>query len=81
MKVAQVVENPPANAGDTGDSSLIPGLGRSPRRGNGNPLQHSCLKSYGQRSLVGYSPLGRNESDMTEHIHTPPKEYVKSLLS
>ena len=44
MKVAQVVENPPANAGDTGDSSLIPGLGRSPRRGNGNPLQHSCLK-------------------------------------
>ena len=47
MKVAQVVENPPANTGetgDTGDASLIPGLGRSPRRGNGNPLQHPCLK-------------------------------------
>ena len=35
-----VVKNPPANAGD---SSLIPGLGRSPREGNGNPLQYSCL--------------------------------------
>ena len=34
------VKNPPANAGDVG---LIPGLGRSPGEGNGNPLQHSCL--------------------------------------
>ena len=37
---ASVVKNPPANAGDTG---LIPGLGRSPGEGNGNPLQDSCL--------------------------------------
>ena len=43
------------NAGDTGDTGLIPGLGRSPEEGNGNPLQYSCL---GQRSLVGYSPWG-----------------------
>ena len=35
-----VVKNPPANAGDLG---LIPGLGRSPGEGNGNPLQDSCL--------------------------------------
>ena len=35
-----VVKNPPANAGDTG---LIPGSGRSPGGGNGNPLQYSCL--------------------------------------
>ena len=34
-----VVKNPPANAGDMG---LIPGLGRSPGVGNGNPLQYSC---------------------------------------
>ena len=33
-----------AKAGDTGDVGLIPGLGRSPGRGNGNPLQYSCLK-------------------------------------
>ena len=38
-----VVKNPPANAGDTGDMGSIPGLGRSPGRGNGNPLQYSCL--------------------------------------
>ena len=37
---SQVVKNPPDN---TGDSSLIPGLGRCPRGGNGNPLQYSCL--------------------------------------
>ena len=39
----QVAKNPPANAGDVRDKSLIPGLGRSPREGHGNPLQHSCL--------------------------------------
>ena len=32
------VKNPPANAGDTGDAGLIPGLGRSPGEGNGNLL-------------------------------------------
>ena len=35
-----MVKNPPADAGDVG---LIPGLGRSPGEGNGNPLQYSCL--------------------------------------
>ena len=35
-----VLKNTPVNAGDVG---LIPGLGRSPRTGNGNPLQYSCL--------------------------------------
>jgi len=49
---------------------MIPGLGRSPGEGNGNPLQYSCLeKSHGQRSLVGYSPWGRKESDTTEQLH------------
>ena len=38
-----VVKNLPANAGDTGDSGLIPGSGRSPGGGHGNPLQCSCL--------------------------------------
>ena len=39
-----VVKNPPVSAGDTGDSGLIPGLGRSPGVGNGNPLQYFCLR-------------------------------------
>ena len=38
-----VVKNPPANAGDARDVGLIPGSGRSPGEGSGNPLQYSCL--------------------------------------
>ena len=37
-----VVKNPPAKAGDAGDAGSIPGLGRSPGGGNGNPLQYLC---------------------------------------
>ena len=44
-----VVKNPPANAGDTGDVGLVPGLGRSPGGGNGNPLQYSCLENSKDR--------------------------------
>ena len=44
-----MVKNPPAKTGDTRDVGLIPGSGRFPGGGNGNPL-------HGQRSLVGYSP-------------------------
>jgi len=40
-----VVKNLPANVGDTGDLGLIPGSGRSPGEGNGNPLQYSCLEN------------------------------------
>ena len=40
-----VVKNPPANAGDIGDAGLIPGSERSSGRGNGNPLQYSCLEN------------------------------------
>ena len=49
------------NAGYLGS---IPGLGRSPGGGHGNPLQYSCLENlHGQRSLVGYSPWGHKESE------------------
>ena len=40
-----MAKNPPANAGDSGDVGSIPGLGRSPGGGNGNPLQYSCWDS------------------------------------
>ena len=43
--VAQMVKNLPANAGDIRDEGLIPGLGRSPGEGHGNPLQYSCLEN------------------------------------
>ena len=55
--LAEVVKNPPANAGDIRDAGSIPGLGRSPGGGHGNPLQYSCLENpHGQRRLAGYSP-------------------------
>ena len=40
-----MVKNSPANAGDVGDAGSIPGLGRSPGEGNGNPLQYFCLRN------------------------------------
>ena len=52
------------NAGDLGS---IPGLGKSPGGGHGNPLQYSFLESpHGERSLVDYSPWGPKELDTTE---------------
>ena len=44
-QVALVVKNPPANAGDARDAGSIPGLGKSPGVGSGNPLQYSCLQN------------------------------------
>ena len=44
-QVVLVVMNPPAKAGDIKDTGLIPGLGRSPGGGKGNPLQCSCLEN------------------------------------
>ena len=52
------------NAGDPGS---IPGSGRSPGEGNGNPLLPG--KSHGQRSLVGYSPWGQKELEVTEGLY------------
>ena len=62
-----MVKNPPANAGDAGNVGSIARSRRSPEGGNGNPLQYFCLKnSYGQGSLVGYSPWGDKELNTTE---------------
>ena len=59
------------SACNVGDLGLIPGLGRSPGGGHGNPLQYCSLKNpHGQRSPVGYSPWGLKESDTTEWLST-----------
>ena len=44
-QVMLVVKNPPANAGATGEAGSVPGLGRFPGGGHGNPLQYSCLEN------------------------------------
>ena len=53
------------SACNTGDPGLNPGSGRSSGEGNSNPFQYSCQKNLGQKSLVGYSPWGCQETDMT----------------
>ena len=54
-----MVKNPPASAEDTRDTGSVPGSGRSPGGGNGNPLQYSCLENFpGQRSLGGLQSTG-----------------------
>ena len=48
--------------------TIIPGWGRSPGEGNGYLLQYTCLEISMDRSLAGYSPWGRKESDTTEQL-------------
>ena len=52
------------NAGHAGDMGLIPGSGRSPGEGHGNPLQYSCLENL--MDSTPDSPWGHKESSMTE---------------
>ena len=61
-----VVKNLPANAGDTRDMGLIPGSGRAPEGGNGNPLQYSCLENPMDRGACRAIVHGVTELDMTE---------------
>ena len=62
-----MVKNPPANAGNIRDAGSIPGLGRSPREGNGNPIQYSCLENPMDRGAwrATVHNVGKNQ-DTTE---------------
>ena len=69
--MAQLVKNPPANAGDAKDEGLIPGWGRYPGEGNGNSLQYSCLGNSMDRGAWWVMVRGGHEElDRTEHMHT-----------
>ena len=61
------VKNLPANAVDTRDGRLNPGLGQSARAWNDHPLQYSCLEDFMDR---GAWLWGCNESDTIEHAYT-----------
>ena len=68
-QVAQVVKNPPADAGDARDSGLIPRSGRSPGVGNSNPLQFSCLENTKDRGAWWATIHEVAESDTTEQLN------------
>ena len=70
FKVALMIKNLAANAGDTRDASSIPGWGRSSTVGNYNPLQYSCLENSMGRGAWQTTIHRATESDMTEHTHT-----------
>ena len=60
-----MVKNTPANAGDVRDEGSIPGLGRSPGGGNGNPLHYSCLENPTDRgawwaTVIGLQRVGHD---------------------
>ena len=57
-----MVKNLPANAGDTGDAGSILGSGRSPRAGNGNLLQNSCLENSMEREAWWATVQGLTKS-------------------
>ena len=66
-----VVKNLPASAGDARDVGLIPGSGKSPGEGSGNPLRYSCLENPMDRGI--WQTTGRGvakESDMTKWLCT-----------
>ena len=64
--MALVVKGPPANAGDLRDKGLIPGFGRSPGGGDGNPLQYSYLENSMNRGALRATVHGVAESDTPE---------------
>ena len=74
-----MVKNLPANAGDSGDMGWIPGSGRYPGEGNGNPLQYSCLENSMHRgpwraTIHGVARVGHD-------LVTKPPPYVKKSVS
>ena len=62
--MALVVKSPPADAGDIRDLGLIPGSGRFPGEGHGNPFQDSCLKNPMDRGAWWATVHGVTESVM-----------------
>ena len=76
--VALVVKNPPANARDVRGTGSIPGLGRSPRGGHGNPLQYSCLENPMGRGawwVTAHTVTQTRLKGLTTHTHTHTHAY------
>ena len=80
-----MVKNPPASAGDERDTGSIPGSGRSPGGGHGNPRQYSCLENPvteepGRLQFMGSQRVGHDHSDLGFHLWGP-KESDKTEVT
>ena len=71
-----MVKNLPANAGDTGDSSLILGSGKSPREGDVYPLQYSCLENPMERGALWTAVHGVTEKWTGLSMHSCMQIYL-----
>ena len=67
-----MVKNLPASAGDARDVGLVPGSGRSPGVGNGNPLQYSCLENIMYRGVwqAIVHGVAKSCAQLSTHTHT-----------
>ena len=77
-RVALMVKNPPASAGDVRDSGLIPWSGRSPGGGNGNPVQYACLENPMDRGAWWATDHGVPVTYTTEATRTVGAEPVET---
>ena len=73
-----VEKNPPANAGDTGDVGLIPGLGRSPGEKSGNPLWYSCLENsmYSGAWQATIHEAAKSQTWLSDWAHTHSQRHT-----
>ena len=74
-EVVLVVKNPLASAGDVGDVSSICRSGSSPGKGNGNPLQYSCLDNTMDRGAWQATVHGVIESQTQLSMHARPSNH------
>ena len=75
-----MVKNLPADAGDARNMGLIPGLGRSPGEGNGNPPQYSCLENPTDRQAWWATALG-SQRVKHELATNPPPMFIVTLFT
>ena len=82
MVFCNVSLSPSVSAGDLRDIGSIPGSGRSPEGGHGNPFQYSCLENpHRQRNLAGYSPWDHKELDTNERPNTEQHREYETVES
>ena len=77
-----VVKSPPANAGDTAEAGLIPGLGRSSGGGNGNLLHYSCLENSMDKGAwhTTVHEVAESQTQLRTHSHTYSRLYFLGIL-